>query len=78
MLHRTHELRVLSEVIDKYFDFETPPVKTVTADIDGVQLADFEYSRDAFFAADPGTLDPDAEADALPPELIRKLRGDTA
>jgi hypothetical protein len=78
MLHRTHELRVLPEHIEKYFDENTEPVRVVTRDTDEYELDDYEYSRSEFFAADPGKLDPGAEADALPPHVIRKLRGEVS
>lgn len=71
MLHRAHELRVLSEHVEKYAKHSTVPYSFPMLDFDE---NDGEHSRYNFFSTSPSKPDPAKEADELPEDLIAKLK----
>ena len=72
MLHRTHELRVLSDNVEKYAKHVGFP-QTFPVHEEG-EGGDFRYTREAFFNTDTGCPDPEKELENLPTELVEKLK----
>ena len=70
MLHRTHELRVLPDLADKYSTDLGFPHSFPTLDDDGSE----EYSREAFLNIDLGDVDPEEDMVNLSNDVIEKLK----
>jgi hypothetical protein len=72
MLHRTHELRVLADNVEKFAaDVGFPHSFPVHDDDEG---GDISYRKSTFFNSDVGTPDPEQEIETLPEALIEKLK----
>lgn len=70
MLHRTHELRVLPDTVDRYATDIGVPHTSPGFDDDTDPLS----NRLIFLDSDVGTPDPESEANNLPNELVEKLK----
>lgn len=70
MLHRTHELRVLPDTVQKYESFIGIPQSFPTTNDD----PDPSSNRKLFFSQDAGKPDPEKEANDLPQDVIEKLK----
>lgn len=69
MLHRTHELRVLSEHVNKHVRGDVPGGFPSSADD-----PDPDYNSKVFFGTVVDPPAPETEADDLPPDLIKRLQ----
>jgi hypothetical protein len=67
-LHRTHELRVLPDTVEKYASDIGFPQSFPELD------RRWPENRVNFLETDVGTPDPDREATELPPDVIKVLR----
>lgn len=70
ILHRTHELRVLPDTVDKYASFVGVPQSFPTDNDDPDPL----YNRKIFLSQDVGKPEPEQEANNLPNSVIEKLK----